>query len=80
LKKLGQAEGTDHKINEANYNAFQRAVRNFLHQHNEKPPKTVIVHMTAPIGPVESLSKIISSIKTPILYLAQDDFGLRINI
>lgn len=80
LKKLSQAEDMDLHINETNYNAFQKAVQDFLRHQNESPPKVVIERMNRPIGPVESLSQIIQSIQTPIIYLAQDDFGLRINI
>ena len=61
------------------YASFQQSLVKWL-THEQNQTKVAVKRMSTNLGPVEMLSKVLPTISTPIIYLAQDDFALNVHV
>lgn len=74
--KIASANGVALSLDR--YLIFQDQIEFFMQTQNQT--RFSIQRMSINMGPVKALSQVMPTITTPIVYLAQDDFALNVNV
>jgi len=76
MAQLAQKENVS--LDADRYQQFQSRLEEFMVEQNQT--RVSIQKMPVNMGPVQLLSRVLPTVATPIIYLAQDDFALNVTI
>jgi len=75
ISKANHARGSGVELNPEAYQVFQQILLDWLTMEQNQTRVTV-QRMENNLGPVKMISKVLPTVSTPCIYLAQDDFAL----